>query len=275
MNVRIQNGLALLGLLLAFPLFAAVPPNNGPGTYDILVHSSCCYQSDGVFADDEVYHSFFEAPETPAVSPGVTVLLSTDFASLVNYDMFYIAQIEADDLSGPEMTSIMNWTAAGGILVINNHTGSSPGFSEFGAAFGSNYEFTGVTPASYENMEVTDPLASILNFPNALDNTTLSGWGSSVHGAFGYRTPVLCTAGFGAGSIILVGFDPECGNGCHDDHVNNPDSTASGGEMWENFVLYAGPYVATPVPASSNISLAILGLMLGLMALVNIQRRTA
>lgn len=275
----------LLAAVLAFPAVAAVPPGNGAASYDIMHHSSCCYTGDPILATESLWHAFFEAPGTPATAPGVTLTETTDLTTLNSYDMLYISQDSIDALSGADMTTILNWTNAGGTLVINNHEGSTPGASAFGSFVGAAYAFTAVSEGDGDTIVVTDAANPLLTTPNALDATDLSGWGSSVHGGFGglgaaYScmaenggVPVLCNAVSGAGVIVLTGFDPECGDGCHDDHLTG--GTSSGSEMWENFILAGAPVPPGPVPTMSQWAMGLLVALLMLGGLVSLRRRAA
>lgn len=280
----------LLTTVLALPAAAAVPPGNGAATYDIMHHSSCCYTGDPILATESLWHAFFEAPGTPAIAPGVTLTETTDLTTLSSYDMLYIAQASIDVLSGADMTTILSWVNAGGTLVINNHDGSTPGASAFGSFVGAAYAFTAVNDPDGDNMVVTDAANTLLTTPNVLDDVDLSGWGSSVHGAFGSlgaaytcavnsdngttSAPVLCNAASGLGVIILTGFDPECGDFCHDDHLTG--GTSSGSELWENFILAGAPAAVTigPVPTLSTWALGLLVSLLMLGGVVS-QRRGA
>lgn len=274
--------------LLALAVFstsalAAVPPGNGPGTYDVLHHSSCCLQGESpIAADVDLWHAHFEGPGTIGTSPGITFLDTTDLTNLADFDMLYIATDQADNLGSGDWASIRSWVSGGGVLAINNHEGSDGGFSEFGASFGASYEFTAVGASESDLMTVIDPNDPIINSPNVLRDYELENWGSSTHGAFesvgpAYNCSVesedgdiaLCTAAYGNGVIILTAFDPECGDGCHDDHVNNPGSQGYGSEMWENFMMARGQGAATSVPATSREGLLLMiVLMLGLGAYV-------
>ncbi|MFZ5652805.1 MAG: IPTL-CTERM sorting domain-containing protein [Pseudomonadota bacterium] len=274
--------------LLPLMATAALPPGNGAATYDIMQHSSCCYTGDPIAATESLWHAFFEAPATPAVAPGVTLTETTALGSLGSFDMLYIAQDQLDALSGADMTTILNWVNAGGTLVINNHNGAV-GASAFGTFAGPGYVFTGISDVDGNDIVVTDASHPLLTTPNVLDATDLSNWGSSVHGAFSGLGPayscaaddtngvtsvtVLCSATYGAGGIILTGFDPECGSGCHDDHLTG--GTNSGSEMWENFVLFvaggfAGP---TAIPTLSPWALAVLAGLIGILAVAGLRRR--
>ncbi len=262
----IAGGLTLCAALASVAQ-AAVPPGNGAPTYDIMLHSSCCYSGDPIAANQSLWHAFFETPATPAVAPGVTLTETTDLTQLNNFDMLYIAQSNIDALSAGDMTIIANWVNAGGTLVINNHDGGGMGdaiplfASTFGAFLGTSYMFTSDPAPSGDNMVVTNAANRLVTTPNILDATDLSNWGSSVHGAFSFTgsayqcavnsvgqgsLPVLCYALYGAGGIILTGFDPECGAGCHDDHLTG--GTKSGSEMWENFVCFANGCVTAAEP---------------------------
>lgn len=278
----------LLTAALAFPAAAALPPGNGAATYDIMHHSSCCYTGDPILATESLWHAFFEAPATTAISPGVTLTETTDLTTLNSFDMLYISQASIDVLSGADMTTILNWTNAGGTLVINNHSGSGPGASAFGSFVGAAYAFTASDAGDGDTIVVTDASNPLLTTPNVLDSTDLSGWGSSVHGAFGSLgtayscmaenggVPVLCSATSGTGSIILTGFDPECGDGCHDDHLTG--GTNSGSEMWENFVVFAGfagPVPVGPIPTLSQWAMGLLVAMLTLGGAISLRRRAA
>ncbi|TAL05675.1 MAG: IPTL-CTERM sorting domain-containing protein [Porticoccaceae bacterium] len=275
----------LLTAALAFPAAAAVPPGNGAATYNIMRHSSCCYTGDPILATEDLWHAFFEAPATTAISPGVTLTDTTDLTTLNSFDMLYISQASIDALSGADMTTILNWTNAGGILVINDHEGSTPGPSAFGSFVGAAYAFTAIDQGDGDTIVVTDASNPLLTTPNVLDATDLSGWGSSVHGAFGSLgsayscmaenggVPVLCSATSGAGRIILTGFDPECGDGCHDDHLRG--GTNSGSELWENFVLATPPAPAGPVPTLSQWAMGLLVAMLTLGGAISLRRRAA
>lgn len=278
----------LLLAALAFPAAAAVPPGNGAATYDIMQHSSCCYTGDPILATESLWHAFFEAPGTPAIAPGVSLTETTDLTTLTSYDMLYIAQASIDALSGADMTTILNWVNAGGTLVINNHEGSTPGASAFGSFVGAAYAFTAVGQPDGNNMVVTDATNTLVTTPNVLDTVDLSGWGSSVHGAFGSlgaaytcavnsddgttSAPVLCNAASGLGVIILTGFDPECGSGCHDDHLDVPPGTNSGSELWENFILAGAPATIGPVPTLSTWTLGLLVGVLMLGGVVSLRR---
>ena len=282
---RLLSGL-LLATVLALPAMAAVPPGNGASTYDIMFYSGCCLDSPAppIVATENIWHAFFTAPGTPAVAPGVTMDVTTDLSTLNNYDMLYIAQSDIDALSGANMTAIRNWANSGGTLVINNHDGSTPGVSAFGSFVGPAYAFTAVNDPSGDTIVVTDPTNPLLTTPNVLTATDLSGWGSSVHGAFASlgsayscaadssngttSAPVLCRATLGVGNIVLTGFDPECS--CHDDHLTG--GTNSGSEMWENFVLLGPGQAVGPVPTLSEWAM---GLLVGLLMLVGLvsQRR--
>lgn len=279
MKRALQACTLLASISLTFNVLADTPPGNGPGTYDVLHHSSCCLQGESpIAADVDLWHAHFEAPGTIGSSPGITFESTTDLSGLSNYDMLYIATDQADGLSGGDWTAIRSWVSGGGVLAINNHEGNDGGFSEFGESFGPGYEFTAINDSEDELMTVLDPDAPILNFPNVLRDYELENWGSSTHGAFesvgsAYSCSVesedgditLCTASYGSGVIILTAFDPECGNGCHDDHVNSPGSQGYGSEMWENFMMATGPAAATPVPSASREGLLIMiVLMLGL-----------
>lgn len=286
--------LTLGGLLLVatLPLMAkaALPPGNGPATYDIMLHSSCCYTGDPIAADQSLWHAFFEAPATTAVAPGVTLTETTDLGTLGSFDMLYIEGVQVDALSGADMTTILNWVNAGGTLIINNHDGAS-GASAFGTFAGPGYVFTTIDSVDGDNIVVTDASHPLLTTPNVLDATDLSNWGSSVHGAFSglgsayscaandtdgvTSVTVLCSATFGAGGIILTGFDPECGDGCHDDHLTG--GTSSGSEMWENFVLFVAGGVAGPtaIPTLSPWALAVLAGLIGILAMAGLRRRAS
>jgi hypothetical protein len=278
----------LFAALLPLTAKAALPPGNGAATYDIMLHSSCCYTGDPIAADQSLWHAFFEAPATPAISPGVTLTETTDLGLLGSFDMLYIEQVQLDALSGADMTTILNWVNAGGTLVINNHDGAV-GASAFGAFAGPSYVFTSISEVDGDNIVVTDASHTLVTTPNVLDATDLSGWGSSVHGAFSglggayscaasdtdglTSVPVLCSATFGAGGIILTGFDPECGSGCHDDHLTG--GTNSGSEMWENFVLFVAGGIGGPtaIPTLSPWALAVLAGLIGILAITGLRRR--
>lgn len=266
----------LLLAALAFPAVAAVPPGNGAGSYDIMMHSAGDWSSEPVLATENPWHAFFEAPATPATAPGVTYTDTTDLTTLNSYDMLYITQGNIDALSGADMTTILNWINAGGTLMLHTDDASP---SEFGTFAGPAYAFTSAADPDGNTIVVTDAAHPLLTTPNVLDAADLSGWGSSVHGALSSTgaayscaandtdgvtsLPVLCSATYGAGSIILNGFDPECG--CHDDHLTG--GTNSGSEMWENLLLfggYAGPVPAGPIPTLSTWTL---GLLVGLLML--------
>lgn len=285
--LRTLSGLLFVTLL---PLMAtaALPPGNGAVTYDIMLHSSCCYTGDPIAADQSLWHAFFEAPATTAVAPGVTLTETTALGSLGSFDMLYIEQVQLDALSGADMTTILNWVNAGGTLVINNHNGGG-GPSAFGTFAGPGYVFTSIDSVDGDNIVVTDASHPLLTTPNVLDATDLSNWGSSVHGAFSGLGPayscaaddtdgvtsvtVLCSATFGVGGIILTGFDPECGDGCHDNHLTG--GTSSGSEMWENFVLFVAGGIGGPtaIPALSPWALAVLAGLIGIVAVVGLRRR--
>ncbi len=268
-RLLIAGGL-VFSAALATTAQAATPPGNGPPTYDIMRHSSCCYTGDPILATESLWHAFFEAPATPAIAPGVTLADTTDLTLLSGFDMLYIAQSAIDVLSAADMALIRDWAAAGGVLVINDHTNGSSGVSEFGAFLGSTYAFTSTSSPSGDTIVVTDATHRLVTTPNILDAVDLSGWGSSVHGAFSFvaaayscaanstdgttSLPVLCSTPFGSGAVIITGFDPECGSGCHDDHLTS--GTKSGSELWENFVLFVGaaaPPVADPGPEANLI----------------------
>ena len=291
--MKLASRLLTLGGLLAIatlPLMAtaALPPGNGAATYDIMLHSSCCYTGDPIAADQSLWHAFFEAPTTTAVAPGVTLTETTALGTLGSFDMLYIEQVQLDALSGADMTTILNWVSAGGTLVINDHDGGT-GASAFGTFAGPSYVFTGIDSVNGDNIVVTDASHPLLTTPNVLDATDLSNWGSSVHGAFSglgsayscaaddtdgvTSVPVLCSASLGSGGIILTGFDPECGDGCHDDHLTG--GTSSGSEMWENFVLFVAGGAAGPVvvPTLSPWALAVLAGLIGILAVAGLRRR--
>lgn len=273
----------LLTTVLALPVAAAVPPGNGAGSYDIMMHSAGDWSSEPVLATEAPWHAFFEAPATPATAPGVTYTDTTDLTTLNSYDMLYITQSSIDALSGADMTTILNWITAGGTLMLHTDD-TSP--SEFGTFAGPAYAFTSVADPDGNTIVVTDAAHPLLTTPNVLDATDLSDWGSSVHGALSSTgaayscaandtngvtsLPVLCSATYGAGSIILNGFDPECG--CHDDHLDVPPGTNSGSEMWENLLLFGGyaGSVPTPVPTLSTWAL---GLLVGLLMLGGVVRQ--
>lgn len=287
-HFRLLSGL-LLATVLALPAMAAVPPGNGAPTYDIMYYSSCCLDNPPppIVPTQNIWHAFFTAPGTPAVAPGVTLTKSTDLTTLGSYDMLYIAQSDIDGLSGTNMTAIRNWVNSGGTLVINNHNGSTPGVSAFGSFIGPAYAFTAINDPSGNTIVVTDPTNPLVTTPNVLTATDLSGWGSSVHGAFGSlgsawgcaadstngttSAPVLCHAVLGGGNIVLTGFDPECS--CHDNHLSIPPGTNSGSELWENFVLLGPP--AGPVPTLSEWAMGLLVSLLMLVGLVSQRRYTS
>lgn len=226
-----------------------------PATINIMQHSSCCYSSDPFLATESLWHAFFEAPATPTAA----VTETTDLTTLNNFHMLYIDQAMLDALSPDDMAMVRDWTNAGGILAINEHNSGS-GASAFGAFLGASYAFTSIAESDGDTIVVTNATHRLMLEPNRFDGTvaanSLSNWGSSVHGAFSAvgsaytclannddgvnpAVPVLCAAPYGQGAIILTGFDPECGSGCHDDHLTG--GTASGSELWENFlgIIYA------------------------------------
>ncbi len=273
----------VIALLFTGLAQAALPPGNGATTYDIMLHSSCCYSSGPIAATENLWHAFFEAPSTPAVAPGVTLTETTALGTLGSFDMLYIEQVEIDALSAGDMTTILNWVDAGGTLVINNHDDAT-GASTFGIFAGPGYAFSGISNVDGNDIVVTDASHPLLTTPNALDATDLSDWGSSVHGAFGglgssyscaandtngvSSVPVLCSAAYGVGGIILTGFDPDCD--CHDDHLDS--GTNSGSEMWENFVQFRA-VAAGPAPTLSPWALALLTATIGLLGLIGLRRR--
>jgi hypothetical protein len=120
--------------------------------------------------------------------------------------------------------------------------------------------FTSTSDPAGDNIVVTNAANRLLTTPNVLTAPDLSNWGSSVHGAFSSvgsayscaanstngttSLPVLCYARYGSGAIILTGFDPECGSGCHDDHLTG--GTKSGSELWENLIVLAFPSPPAP-----------------------------
>jgi len=175
-------GLLIAALLIgaSMSVTAAVPPYNGSPAYDVMMHSPYDFSGNPVAADEPPWHAFFEAPATPAISPGFEYTDTQDLTQLSNFDLLYMQQGEADALSGGDMETVRAWTQAGGILVILVTT---PQTSALGAYFGPAYEFTSTGDPDGNNISVTDPGASILNVPNALDDVSLSNWGSSVHGA--------------------------------------------------------------------------------------------
>lgn len=277
----------LLTATLAFPAAAALPPGNGAASYDIMMHSAGDWSSEPVAADQNPWHAFFELPGTPAIAPGVTYADTTDLSTLNNYDMLYITQSSIDALSGADMATILAWISAGGTLMLHADDASP---SEFGTFAGAAYAFTSASDPDGNTIVVTDATHPLLTTPNVLDAADLSDWGSSVHGALSstgaaytcaandtdgvISLPVLCSATYGAGSIILNSFDPECG--CHDDHLTA--GTNSGSEMWENLLLFAGfagPVPVGPIPTLSQWAMGLLVAMLTLGGAISLRRRAA
>ena len=153
-----------------------------------------------------------------------------------------------DVLNVADMTTIRDWANAGGNLIINDPD-SGTGVSAFGTFLGAQYAFTSVAEPDGDTTIVTDATHRLLTTPNVLDNTALSNWGSSSHGAFNpvgsaysciaddtdgmVSEPVLCATPYGNGAIILTGLDPECD--CHDDHL--AAGTNAGSETFENYFM--------------------------------------
>lgn len=283
MRIRVLFPLFLIAFMMAAPLYAAKPPFNGPPTFDMMLYSGGDWSGEPFAADEDPWHAFFENPVMTASSPGFVYADIQDISQLSSFDMLYILQGDIDGLSPADMATVRSWMANGGSVVIG---GTDEGVSAFGAFLGANYAFTGVDDPDGDNISVTNASHPLNSFPNVLGDIDLSDWGSSVHGALedlggaytcisedtdGDTTlPVMCASTFGTGTIVLMGFDPECG--CHDNHLEDGDE--AGSEQLENLVWYAinGAREQVPVPTLSSWALMVTALLIGLLGVGAMRR---